>query len=62
MNLRHWILWKPEQAQRAAFFAVLIGVTLLLDWVHYLAGFAYELHVLFCVLSSAFRFWQPSGI
>jgi diguanylate cyclase (GGDEF)-like protein len=49
MNMRQWILWKPALGQRSVLLAAAIGMTLLLDWLHYRIGLAYEFHVFFGV-------------
>lgn len=49
MNMRQWIFWKPAVGQRGVLLAAAIGMLLLLTWLHYLTGLAYEFHVFFGV-------------
>jgi diguanylate cyclase (GGDEF)-like protein len=49
MNIRQWILWKPGAGRRGLLLATAVGLTLLLAWLHYLGGLAYEFHVFFGV-------------
>ncbi len=47
MNLQQWITWIPAGLARSGMFAAAIGLTLVLGWLHYLSGRAYEFHVFF---------------
>lgn len=47
MNVRQLILWKPSAAMRGVIFAAGAGLILLLGFVHYLTGLAYDFHVFF---------------
>jgi diguanylate cyclase (GGDEF)-like protein len=64
MNIRRWILWKPEAGQRSPLLVAAVGMTLLLAWLHYLGGLAYEFHVFFVVpvLAAAWYLGLRSGL
>jgi len=47
MNAKRLILWKPGIAVRGALFAACIALTLLVGYIHYLFGLAYEFHIFF---------------
>ncbi len=47
MNLRQWILWKPDALARGIMLALAIGLALTLGYVHYVSGHGYEYHVFF---------------
>lgn len=47
MNVRQLILWKPSAAMRGMIFAASVGLILLLGFIHYLSGLAYDFHVFF---------------
>lgn len=49
MNARRWILWQPEAGQRTLLLAGVLAVALLLGWLHFISGLAYEFHVFFVV-------------
>lgn len=47
MNLHQSIAWRPGGFARSGMLAVAIGMILVLGWLHYLSGRAYEFHVFF---------------
>ncbi len=47
MNVRQLVLWKPRAAMRGMIFAVSVGLILLLGFIHYQSGLAYDFHVFF---------------
>jgi len=49
MNLRQWILWKPDALARGIVLTAGIGLTLALGYVHYLSGHGFEAHVFFAL-------------
>jgi diguanylate cyclase (GGDEF)-like protein len=49
MNLRQWMLWKPDALARRIVLTVGIGLTLVLGHVHYLSGLGFEFHVFFAL-------------